>query len=352
MLEKLIGLIAFSNGDVLLSILVLMILFFFIITFFLFLFAVIMRIMNKLVTIQDKYLRKNWDMINLLVMHDDIHPFDAYKKLKKRNSLRYLFYLEEFVDLLKGKEKNRLLTLGRMCLKNVYRYLNSKSNAKIIYGIHLIGIFHPEEQYKFLTMNNSDMNMVLTAIREINAVNDIEVKEELIRMLFKYPDISYIYISNLLVEMGTDIIPFLRQVIKERYTAPSEQMIAIETVRRMHYMNCLDLSDELLRKTEHPGVLACWLRYMEAQKDENQLSLIKNFIEHPHSQVRTAAVRAYLAMSSKLDAEDVVRIFNDNNIMVPINAAEIIEKTGNFPYLSTGSIENLRWKDIYKEILV
>jgi len=350
--EKLFRLITFSDGMPLLSILISLIIFFFLITLGLFFFAVAQRIKNSLVSLQDRILSKNWDKINLYVMHDDMHPFDAYKKLRKRNSIRYLLYLEHYVDYLKGKEKERLLSLGRMCLKKIYRNLNSKNKAKVIHGIHVIGIFHPEEQYKFLRMNTNDMNMVLTAIREIHAVNDVAVKEELIKMLFKYPDISYIYISNILVEMGRDIIPFLRQVIKERFAAPSEQMIAIETIRRMHDNTCLDLSEKLLRNTEDPGVLACWFRYLEAQKDETQLPLIKSFTEHPHAQVRTAAVRACLSLSPKLNAEDVIRIFNDKNIMVPINAAEIIEKTGNFPYLSTGSIENLRWKDIYKEILV
>lgn len=288
----------------------------------------------------------------LEVMHNEIHPFDGYKKLKKKHSIRFLFYLEEYVDLLKGKEKERLLTLGRLSLKNVYRFLRSRDKGKIVYGIHLIGIFHPEEQYKFLMINSNDMNMTLTAIREMHAVDDIHIKEQLIRILFKLPNISYIYISNLLVEMGSDIVPFLRQIIENRFTAPNEQMIAIETVRRLRNMDCLDLSEIILNRAQDPGVLSCWLRYLEDQKDSQQLDLIHPFIEHPNPQVRTAAIRVYLTLSDKLTAEDIVKIFNDSNIMVPINAAEIIEKSSTFPYLSTGSIEELKWKDIYKEILI
>ena len=349
---KLFQFLSFQNGEGLLSILILFIVFFFLITLILFFFAIILRVKNWLIDHQDKRFRKNWDGVILEVMHNNIHPFDGYKKLKKRHSIRYLFYLEEYVDLLKGKEKERLLTLGRLSLKKVYRYLRSRDHGKITYGIHFIGIFHPEEQYKFLMLNTIDMNMALTAIREMSAVNDISIKEQLIKILFKLPNISYIFISNLLVNMGPDIVPFLRQVIENRFIAPNEQMIAIETVHRMHNMECLNLSEKVLTQANDPGVLSCWLRYLEDQKDMHQLDLIYPFIEHSNPQVRTAAIRVYLVLSEELSAEDIVKIFNDSNIIVPINAAEIIDRSRSFPYLSTGSIEELKWKDIYKEILV
>ena len=249
-IDNIIRFLSFSNGEGLLSILILFIILFFLITLALFFYAVLVRIKNWVVAHQDKRFQKNWDSVILEVMHNKIHPFDGYKRLKRKYSIRYLFYLEEFVDLLKGKEKERLLTMGRLSLKKVYRYLRSKDNGKRIYGIHLIGIFHPEEQYKFLMLNTNDMNMTLTAIREMHAVHDIHIKEQLIRLLFKLPNISYIYISNLLVEMGSDIIPFLRQVIENRFNDPNEQMIAIETVRRMHNMSCLDLSEKVLTQSQ------------------------------------------------------------------------------------------------------
>jgi hypothetical protein len=344
--------ISFKNGEGLLSILLLFIVFFFIITLSLFLYAVFQRIKNKLLDKQEEHLRKNWDQVILLVMHDHIHPFDGYKKLKKKHSISYLFYLEEYIDLLKGKEKERLLTLGRLSLKKVYRYLHSKNHQKIIYGIHLIGIFHPEEQYKFLLLNTNDMNITLTAIREMHAADEVHIKEHLIRLLFRLPNISYIYISNLLVEMGSDIVPFLKQVIESKFDAPNEQLIAIETVRRLHNMDCLDLSEKVLSQSKDPGVLSSWLRYLEDQKDMNQFFLIYPFIDHPNPHVRTAAIRVYLTLSDKLSADDIEQIFNDSDIIVPINAAEIICRKKNFPYISTGAIEDLKWKDIYKEILL
>ena len=80
--------------------------------------------------------------------------------------------------------------------------------------------------------------------------------------------------------------------------------------------------------------------------------MILPFIDHPQPQVRTAAIRAYLELCDDVTAENILKIFNDPNIMIPINAAEILENSKTFPYLSTGSIEKLKWKDIYREILV
>lgn len=311
--------------------------------------TVFLRIKNEVTSLRNERLVENWDSVILEIMHEDLHPFDGYKKLRHKNSLAYLFHLEKYIDLLKGKEKERLLKLGRMSLKKVYRMLRSSNKARQIYGIHFIGLFHPEEQYKFLMLNTGDMNLTMTAIKEMHAAEDVRIKEQLIRTLFNFPHISYIYISNLLVEMGPDIIPFLKQVIENRYDQPHEQMIAIETVRRMRISECLELGEKVLLNTNDPGVMALWCKYIEDQRDDGQLHLVIPLMDHANQSVRTAATRAFLVLSDKVTVETVEKIFNDPSVMVAVNAMEILKGSPMMPYLSVGSIEKLKWHDIYRE---
>jgi len=351
-LDILLSLLMFKEEEIFLSVLLWVFIVFLVLTVFLFLMAAFLRIKNKITSLYHKFLKKNWDAVILKIMYDEMHPYDGFKKLRRKHSLSYLFHIEEYIDLLKGKEKDRLMKLGRMSLKNIYKLLRSKDTGKQIYGIHFIGLFHPEEQYKFLMVNSRDMNMTMTAIKEMHAAKDIHIKEQLVRMLLTFPYISYIYISNLLVEMGPDIVPFLRQVIEKRHQYPHEQMIAIETVRRMKIHGCLDLGEKVLLGTEDPGVMACWCKYIEDQKDVHQLHLVIPLMEHEDPGVRTAATRAFLVMADKIDSEIIKKIFNDRSVMVAVNAYEILKgESANMPYLSVGSIEKLKWADIYKEIL-
>ena len=83
----------FQDEQVFLSVLAYIILFFVVITFLFLMITIILRIKNRVLAVQYARLSKNWDEIILKVMNNDLHPFDGYKKLKRKNSIRYLFYL-------------------------------------------------------------------------------------------------------------------------------------------------------------------------------------------------------------------------------------------------------------------
>jgi hypothetical protein len=338
-------------GRSILVILLIMIGLFFIITLILFFVTVYLRIRNSYRDSRKKRRSQHWDPIILAVMDGSLLPHQAFDQLKWKKSNEYLLHLELYVDMVKGEEKQRLLKLGRLSSEKLHDLLIAKNRRKRLYGVHLLGLFQPVDQYKYLCFNGNDFEMTLTMIREMRTVNDFRLKEKLINMLFVFKYISPIYISNILVDMGEEIVPILRIMIVDRRDHPYEQIIAIETLRRMHYSGCLDMAEGILEHIDHPGVLTSYLKYMEEMGDERQKNLIIPLLDHGSIQVRKAAVNAYLAISDELTSEDIYRFFNDPVVQIAVSAANKLKLMNTVPFIELDEINQFKWADIYKRMV-
>ncbi len=340
-----------SRDEVILIILILMISIFFLITVSLFIVTIYLRFSTLYKNKRNKWRSKKWDPVILEVMDGLISAEEGFNKLKWQNSIEYLLHLELYVDMLKGKEKERLLILGRLSHKKLHHLIQSRNRRKQLYGVHLLGLFHPKDQYRYLRFNPRDIELSLTMIREMRTIDNFRVKERLIKMLFIFKYISPVYISNILVEMGEDIVPILRMLILERQDHPYEQVVAIETIRRMHYSGCLDIFEKILRSNKHPMVLASSLKYMEEMGDNSKVNIVKPFLSHPHPQVRIAAVDAYVSLSSVISVADIHIFFNDTSVQVAVSAAKKLQMENSLPFISFEDIEQFKWADIYKRMV-
>ncbi len=340
-----------SSDEVILIILILMISVFFLITLLLFMVTVYLRISNSFKAARLRYRCKKWDPIILSVMDGSLAPVKAHEKLKWKNSTEYLLHLELYIDMVKSEEKERLLELGRLSSEKLHDLLISGNRKNRLYGVHLLGLFHPEDQYKYLRFDGKDFELTLTMIREMRTVNDFRLKERLVNLLFIFKYISPVYISNILVDMGEDIVPILRMLVMERKDHPYEQVIAIETIRRMHYTDCLDIAEKILKENSNPMVLTSYLRYMEEMGNERQAGMVRHFFKHPVSQVRMAAVNAYLAMSGELTPNDISSFFNDPAVQVAVSAAKKLNLMNNAPFIELDQIDKFKWGNIYKRMV-
>ena len=340
-----------SQDEAILIILIILTSCFSIITLILFIVAFYLRFANYVKLKKDNKRAKHWDSLILPVMDGSLKPKDAYEKLKWRNSISYLLHLELYIDMVKGKEKERLIKLGNLSLGKLYKLIVSKNRKKRLYGVHLLGLFDRTDQCDYIKFDKKDIVYTLTLIREMRTVNDFRLKERLIHMLFLFKYISPVYMSNILADMGEEMIPVLKMLATERTDHPYEQIVAIETIRRMHYSGCLDLSEKVLRSTQHPMVLTSCLRYLEEMGGDDQLDMVKAFIRHPHTQVRLAAVEAYISLTSRLSKEDIIYFFNDPVVKIAVSAAKEIQMSNDIPFLDAEEIEKLKWADIYKRMV-
>jgi len=340
-----------SSDQVILVILIIIIAFFFVITIALFFVTVYLRAKNSYIQYRDERRSKKWDPIILDVMDGNLSPKEAFERLKWRNSIAYLLRLELYIDMVKGEEKKRLLGLGKMSMGKLHHLLQSRNRRKELYGVHLLGLFDPKDQFKYLKFHSDDFIMTLTMIREMRTINEFRVKEHLIHMLFMFKYLSPVYFSNILVDMGTEITPILKMIIRERQDHPYEQIVAIETIKRMHYADCLPMTKEILTNNDNPLVLTACLRYQAEMGDESYAAAAKALTIHPNTMVRKAAVDAYLTLANTLRSEDIVRFFNDPTVQVAVSAAKKLRMFDSVPYFEMEEIDKFKWADIYKRMV-
>ncbi|MBN2780542.1 MAG: HEAT repeat domain-containing protein [Candidatus Marinimicrobia bacterium] len=340
-----------SNDKVVLTLLLAMILFFFTVTVILFFVTVYLRVYNNFKEGRDRALHAHWDPVILGVADESIHILDGFRHLRKKYSMTYLLYLEQYIDLLKGKERDRLITLGKLSLKNVYRDLRCRKQKKIMHALHMIGLFRPEEQMANYTFDPRNVEMSLITIREMRTIDNIRIKEQLVHMIFMFNYVSPMYIKNILVDMGEDIVPLLRQIIRERYDSPSQQIIALETINSLHLADLLELSGDVLNKSRHPGVIAACLRFIENVGGASQKERVLPLLSDRNPAVRQAAVRAYISVTDKITRKEIAAFFNDEHVMIPVSAARKLQEVSALPYISLEEIDSFRWADIYKRMV-
>ncbi|MDZ7797883.1 MAG: hypothetical protein U5N56_13005 [Candidatus Marinimicrobia bacterium] len=277
-------------------------------------------------------------------------PRKATEKIKKRNSLPFLLYLEKYIYLLRGKEKERLEVLGRLSSKKLQSLLHCPFRRRRILGIHLLVIFHARVEGK-ITLDMHDKDLSLLSIRELRTIPQMEIKEQVIWFLFTLPYLSPVYMSNIISDMGVEIIPLLQDIIKNKNDFPFMQIVAIDTLRRMHDSETLHLTNEILQKDTDPGILRTWLKYIEDCGNQRYVREVRPFIYHPSIKVRLAAIRAYIELSDTLDSEEIIRFFNDVSVKVAINAAEKLRNVKNLPYIPIDEINEYRWGNIYLKMV-
>ncbi|RKY56117.1 MAG: hypothetical protein DRP93_02025, partial [Candidatus Neomarinimicrobiota bacterium] len=337
MLENFItSLIHFLDGSkdqVILAILVLMISIFSLITLVLFFFTIYLRFYTSWKNIWESRMSVKWSRIFLKLIDEKINAREAFKSLKWTNTITYLLFLEKYIDMLKGREQEQLIILGRMSSKKLHSLLHSSKRKNRLYGIHLLAILHVEEQFMNVRFDLNDAETSLTAIRELAVTNDYKIKEELIKLLFSYNYVSPVYISNIIAEMGSDVIPILELIIRHRIDKPFENIVAIETLKILRHYNFLDLASFVLSTSKYPSIISACLSYIEKLGDEKFIDMVEPFFEYPNDSVRAAAARAYIAIVPLLDSGSIIKFFDDVSVQVAVSAANKLKDNKILPHI-------------------
>ncbi|MFA6617984.1 MAG: hypothetical protein WCT23_02825 [Candidatus Neomarinimicrobiota bacterium] len=328
-----------------------LILLFILITFSLIIVTSFLRIKNITKAYWQKKLYAHWDSVFLALIDEKISCKEAFDKIRRRDSIAYLMYLERYISMLKGREKVHLVALGRMSSEKLHRLVNSSQRRRRLYGIHFLSLFHPEEQISYLRYDKNDIEFSLTMIRELIKVDKYEIKEQLLRILFKFRYVSPVYLSIIMAEMGSEIIPLLVMVIEYERNDPFKQMVAMEALRRLHYSKGAELSKYLLENTMYPLVAISCLNFIEDMGDESHQHIVKLYMKHSNPLVRSAAAQAYIAITPNLSEKDIIAFFDDESVVVAVKAARKLKDKDLLPYVSVGKMDYLKWGIVYKRMV-
>ena len=340
-----------SGDQAVLIILILMIALFSFITLGLFFITIYLRIYNTWKNAWEKRMQVKWGRVFLELIDAKINAREAFRSLRWTNTISYLLFLEKYIDMIKGKEQEQLIILGRLSSKKLHSLINSTKKKHILYGIHLTAIFHIEEQIDNINFNMKDVETSLVAIREMATISNYKVKEKLIKHLFSFSFVSPVYISNIIAEMGNTVIPILILIIKHRTNKPFEHVVALESLKRLRYYEFFDLAEFVLSTSQYPSVVASCLGYIEKLGNEKYLDLLEPFFSYPNNTVRAAAVRAYIATAPLLNSEYIIKFFDDESVQVAVSAADKLKDKKILPHIPIKTVDYLKWGIIYKRMV-
>jgi hypothetical protein len=324
---------------------------FILISTLLFLVTVFLRIYNRTRESYKQKLRRRWDPFVLAVMEGSMPAEQAAERIVRRNTLTFLLYLEDYIHTLRGKERERLQELGRLSSKKLKNLLHCPFPRRRLLSQHLIVLFRVKKYYKRIWPDSHKRYLALLSIREMRQVPDPDVKKKVMHYLFRLPYISPVYISNILADMGEEIVPVLQDIVLDPQRHAFYRMVAVDTLRRMHERGALEMTELVLQKNTPPGVVSAWMTFLEDEGNESFVDIIRPYTAHPDVSLRIPAVRAFIELSNKMELDDVARFFNDASVKVAINAAEKLRNFNHLPHFGEEEINAFRWADIYRRMV-
>lgn len=341
-----------SNDKWILVIVVLMIALFTIAIISLFFTALGIRIKNN----RKKKRRKNrysmWNPVLLAAMDGSLSSQEAYKSIKYVNSIDYILYLGEFLDNLKGQEKERIVLLARESEEYIIDLIRDHDHDKRMFGIHLLSTLDKDIQLAYLLFvirEGTDRELALITVREVSKSKDPRIAEVVINNLSFFKYLNPRYFCTILAENGQMVIPHIRKELLNPIHTEKELVIMIETLNRLHDQSCLDMTTYMLKSDTHPEALSAWLRYLDKVAGGEQHHFVKMMISHESEAVRIAAVKAYLTTVAHVTARDVLYFLDDDCVWVAMEAVRKVRLMSMDIPISQESLATVKHGDIYEK---
>lgn len=341
-----------SNDTWILIVVVLMIVLFTIAIISLFFTALGIRLKNSNTIRRRKTRQNDWSPILLSVMDDSLSPQEAHKKIKYAESIDYILYLGDFLDNLKGQEKQRITLLARESKEYIIDLIRDHDHDKRMFGIHLLSTLDNDIQLAYLLFvlkEGTDRELALIVAREVSKSKDPRIAELVIKNLSFFKYLNPRYFCTILAENGQMIVPHIRKELLNPAHSEKEMVIMIETLNRLHDQTCLDMTAYILKPGTHSLVLSAWLRYLDKVAGGDQHHFIKMMISHKSEAVRIAAVKAYLTTVTHVTARDVLFFLDDDCVWVAMEAVRKVRLMSMDIPISQDSLAAVKYGEIYEK---
>lgn len=133
---------------------------------------------------------------------------------------------------------------------------------------------------------------------------------------------------SLLIRMGPDILPAVREYLEET-DQPDAQTVCLQVLARLKDPQALPLAVRLLAHSQDVNVQVAALNLLGQLGSEEHFPLIRSLYDSPHFAVRLAVIRALHSQQSTEDQQIFQKAFDDSSRWVALQAAQALKATGN-----------------------
>ena len=293
---------------------------------------------------QEQEFLKKWRNILLQAIFEIPESFtkipDRYKKVST-------IVWNDFLDNLKGEEKQRLIILAKKLNLDSFalKKLDSRKDDERILAIKALGNFGEKSVFSKLSSISSNSKNVTIKLEAFHSMAKIDPSRAVNKILnFLKSEVYYpnYKMALILEELGPSTFSSrLAEIIKKSPLNVQIKLLGFMIAGERDI--ALKLAYNFLNNSQNPELISSSLKIVEYFGDPRDIPLVKRFLDHEQEFVRMNAVRVLGSIGNINEVSDIEQKLADNSWWVRLRAAEALL---NLPKIDPNLLREIRDRQV------
>lgn len=298
-----------------------------------FLFAswtLLLRFKNSWKASRWNKLEDRWEPVMLDILSGEAKPEMIWRLVGRREYRYFLQYLVRYHKRITGREQTKIASLARPYLPQIMSDLSDKHPERRAGVIRMISRFGMPEFANVIVdaMDDPSPLVTMVAIRALAKPEHPEYFRIIVNKLPAFLHWSRNYLSSLLVQCGSDIIPVVRKSFANSDFPPEIRAVFGQALMEFKDPHSASIAAYILETETDREVLSAALRLLSEVGRAEDIPKVKRLVYWSDPVVRTQAVKALRSLAGPEDAQYFRELFDDPSKWVAIQAATGLANLG------------------------
>lgn len=255
---------------------------------------------------------------------------DVVARVGRRERLTFLDFLLRYAHRLRGKERDRIKEIAEPFLPTLDPLLKSRDpyrRARAVQALGTLGsLAHRETLVKAVSDRSAVVSML--AARALAAYGGTEYVHPILSNLDRFEAWGREYVESLLVSLGPQAAPELRDVLADERRVSRVRVIAVDALRELHDLEAVPTGVSVLRGAPDADLTAALLRMLRVLGGPEHLDVVRGFLDHEHFAVRAEAYSALGTLGVETDEALLEEGLEDSSPWVVLRVARALRERG------------------------
>lgn len=324
-----------SPDDWVLLLLIISILFFFIATIIFSLITIFLRFRNIKRARYWNHLEDKWNTKLLEVMAEDKPQSDLIASVRPHEELDFVKYLSRYARRIRGQEKTIIQELSRPFLHRVVQNAKSAEMEIRANAVNLLTTLGGDDAKPILlnALDDPSPLVAMIAARGLIAQKKPEHFTAVIQHIDRFEGWSITYLASMLVALGVEAVPALREAYASVASPPLVRIVAAETLYQLNDFEIVDDVVKTCRHSKNTELVSASLRLLTRIGTDQHLDVVRELAQHEDSIIRINAMHALSKLGNEQDIPLFEKGFNDANSWVAFQAASGMAELNQYEIL-------------------
>ncbi len=261
-------------------------------------YAIWLRVRNDIQAARWADREARWTGLTLEALAGERTVDELASVVGRGERLPFLDFLLRYARRLTGRERDRVKELAVPFLPELERLLTDRDayrRARAVQTLGALGLPHHNEILVEAVHDESPVVSMLAA-RALAAHGGTKYVGPILSNLDRFEHWGTEYVRSLLVSLGSEAAPALREVMRDVDRSIRVRVLAADALRNLHDLEAIQPAAEILSREPEPDLAAALLRMMSVLGGPEHIGLIKGLLQHDHFAVRAQAYSALGAL--------------------------------------------------------